>query len=420
MKCAISRLGQVLAFRKLGYLAVAFFVAMAIPSVYAQNSNTGEIKGTVSDSSGAVLGDVAVTITNVQTGVKTLATTNSAGIYDVPSLIIGQYTITFSKAGFRNFVRQGLTLQIQTIGIDATLQVGAVSEEVVVKADTPQLETETSDQRVDLGTEAIRTAPIVGTDWRSEMIQLIPGANTGGGTGMAGNGQQAGINGTQGYNINFLLDGSSATAPRDFNSSNNILPIDSMSEVSVKSSNAPAQYGNGLTSINVITKSGTNQWHGSAYEFIQNTAFNARGFYNQTGTKSVEHWNNYGASLGGPIIKNKLFFFFNYQRNPSSSPTSGLYSYPTAAMQAGDFYGMADSTGPAFDSNGILQGTLDPVAVNLQGYFPSATASGWIAGCPGPVNVSATTAQTWPKHPHTSRRTTRSLSPRNRLPCRRG
>jgi outer membrane receptor protein involved in Fe transport len=394
MKCAISRLGQVLSFRKLGYLALAFFVAMAIPSVYAQNSNTGEIKGTVSDSTGAVLGDVNVTITNVQTGVKTLANTNSAGIYDVPSLLIGQYTITFSKAGFRSFVREGLTLQIQTLGVDATLQVGAISEEVVVNAEAQQLETETSDQHVDLSAETIRTAPIVGTDWRSEMIQLIPGANTGGGTGMAGNGQQAGINGTQGYNINFLLDGSSATAPRDFNSSNNILPIDSMSEVSVNSSNAPAQYGNGLTSINVITKSGTNQWHGSAYEFIQNTAFNARGFYNQSGTKSVEHWNDYGASLGGPILKNKLFFFFNYQRNPSSSPTSGLYSYPTAAMQAGDFYGMTGATGPAFDANGILQGTYDPVAIKLQAYFPSATAPGWISGCPGPANVSGSTPQT--------------------------
>ena len=121
------------------------------------------------------------------------------------------------------------------------------------------------------------------------------------------------------------------------------MPIDSIGEVSINSANAPAQYGNGLTSINVITKSGTNQWHGSAYEFIQNTALNARGFYNTPGTKAVEHWNNYGGSVGGPIIKNKLFFFFTYQRNPASSPTSGLYTYPTAAMQAGDFYGISGS-----------------------------------------------------------------------------
>ena len=138
-----------------------------------------------------------------------------------------------------------------------------------------------------LGTQVIDTAPIVGTDWRSEMIQLIPGVNTGGGTGMAGPGQQTGVNGTQGYNMNFLVDGSGATDPRDFNNSNNITPIDSIAEVSVNSSNAPAQYGNGLTAVNVITKSGTNQWHGGGFEYVQNTVLNARTFYTQTGPKAT-------------------------------------------------------------------------------------------------------------------------------------
>jgi outer membrane receptor protein involved in Fe transport len=376
---------------RLGFLLIATLTAS---SLLAQNSNTGEIKGTVTDPSGALVSGCTVTVTDTLTGVSTVTTTNSAGIYDVPNLPIGQYKVVFAKSGFRNGVRDGVTLNIETIAVDQTLQLGAATEEVVVKADVTQLETETSDQHLDLGTQAVQNAPIVGTDWRAEMIQLIPGANTGGGTGMAGNGQGTGINGTQSYNINFLMDGSAATSSRDYNSSNNIPPIDSISEVSVNSINAPAQYGNGLASVNVISKSGTNTWHGSAYEFIQNTAFNARGFYNQTGTKSVEHWNDYGASLGGPVIKDKLFFFFNYQRNPSTTPTSGLYSYPTAAMQAGDFYGMSGSTGTAFNSAGILQGTYDPVALKLQSYFPSASAPGWIPGCPGPANVSATTAQT--------------------------
>jgi hypothetical protein len=386
------RLKRVRHFGRVGLLLTAVLVTSFS---FAQNANTGEIKGTVSDSSGAVVNGVKVTIINVQTGVATVTTTNSAGIYDAPSVPTGQYKITFSKTGFRNSVREGLTLQIQTIGVDVVLQVGAVSEEIVVNADAQQLETETSDQHVNLSTESVHTAPIVGTDWRGELTQLIPGVNAGGGTGEAA-GQQIGVNGTQSYNVNFLSDGSAATAPRDYNSSNYYMPLDAISEVSVNSGNAPAEYGNGLTSINVITKSGTNQWHGSAYEFIQNTAFNARGFYNQTGTKAVEHWNTYGASLGGPIIKNKLFFFINYQRNPASTPTSGLYSYPTAAMQAGNFFGMAGATGPAFDSSGTLQGTYDPVAAKMQPYFPGANAKGWIAGCPGPVSPSATTPQTCP------------------------
>jgi outer membrane receptor protein involved in Fe transport len=373
-----------------GFLLIAAILA---PAAAAQNANTGEIKGSVTDPSGALVPGVAVAIKNVETGVVTSATTNQSGLYDVPLLIPGNYTVTFTKSGFKELVRSGLSLQIETIEVSVALTVGAASQYIEVSADGPLVETETTEQHVDLSTVAINTAPIVGTDWRADLTQLIPGVNTGGGAGEA-NGQAIGVNGTQSYNVNFLIDGSSATAPRDYNSSNFYMPIDSISEVSVNSSNAPAQYGNGLTSINVITKSGTNQFHGSAYEYVQNTSLNARGYYNHSGPKSVEHWNNYGGSIGGPVIKDKLFFFFNYQRNPSSVPTSGLYSYPTAAMEAGDFYGMAGSTGSAFNAQGILQGTYDPVALKLQSYFPSASAKGWISGCPGPANVGPGVAQT--------------------------
>ena len=377
-------------------LFLAIGAILFAPLASGQNSNTGEIKGSVMDPSGAVVPGAGVSIKNLQTGVVTQTTTNQSGLYDVPFLAPGNYTITFSKEGFRGSVREGIVLQIETVEISATLQVGTSTQEIVVNAGAPLVETETSDQHVELNTQAIETAPIVGTDWRAEMMQLIPGANTGGGPGMAGGGQGAGVNGTQGYNINFLSDGSAATAPRDFNGSNYYMPVDAIAEVSISSGNAPAQYGNGLTSINVLTKSGTNQFHGSLFEFDQNTALNSRGFYNATGTKSVEHWNEYGGSVGGPVIKNKLFFFFTYQRNPSSAPNSGLYSYPTAAMEAGDFYGISGSTGKDFSPSGTLLGTYDPVALKLQTYFPGASAKGWVAGCPGPVNVSAGTPQTCP------------------------
>jgi outer membrane receptor protein involved in Fe transport len=365
------------------------------PLARAQNANTGELKGTVTDASGAIVPGAGVSIKNVQTGVINTTTTNQSGLYDVPFLAPGNYTVKFTKQGFRDFIREGVTLQIETLEIDAPLQVGAASEEVVVHSAAPLVETETTEQHVDLNAQIIDAAPIVGTDWRSEMIQLIPGVNNGGGAGEA-TGQGVGINGTQGYNINFLADGSAATAPRDFNSSNYYPPTDSISEVSVNSGNASAQYGNGLTSINVITKSGTNTFHGSAFENLQNTALNARGFYNQTGPKAVEHWNQYGGTVGGPIRKNKLFFFFAYQRNPSSTPVSGLWSYPTAAMQAGDFYGIPGATGKAFSPTGTLLGTYDPVALKLQAYFPASSAPGWISGCPGPASPGPGTAQTCP------------------------
>ncbi len=379
------------------FLAMAILVsAFSIGRVAAQNANTGEIRGRVTDASGAVIPGATVSIQNVQTGVITRTRTNHSGLYDVPFMAPGNYTVTFSKQGFRDFVHEGIVLQIQTLDVSAVLEVGATTQKVVVNAASPLVQTQTTGQQLALSATSIDAAPITGIDWRAEMTQLIPGVNTGGGAGQAV-GQQVGVNGTQGYNVNFLTDGSASTDPRDFNNSNNILPIDSIAEISINSGNAPAQYGNGLTSINVITKSGTNQWHGSAYEFDQNTALNARGFYNQSGPKSVEHWNNYGGSVGGPILKNKLFFFFNYQRNPSSTPVSGLYSYPTAAMEAGNFYGITGSTNATyFSPTGSLLATPDPVALKLQSYFPSSSAPGWVKGCPGPVTPSASNPEACP------------------------
>ncbi len=302
-----------------------------------------------------------MTITNVGTGVSIVSSTNSDGIYDAPSVPTGSYTITFAKTGFKNFVREGVTLEIQTIAVDATLQVGNASEQVVVSAETPLVETETTDQHLDLSTQAIEAAPIVGTDWRAEMIQLIPGVNNGGGTGTA-SGQGIGVNGTQPYNVNFLIDGSYATAPRDFNGSNYYMPIDAIEEVSVNSSNANAQYGNGLTSVNVITKSGTNQWHGSAYEYVQNTALNARGFYNATGPKvrgALEYIRRQRGRAGPK--EQAVFLFQSTSATLRLAPTSGLYTYPTAAMEAGDFYGITGATGPAFNpTTGMLLAPMIP------------------------------------------------------------
>src|ERR1035438_5014101 len=158
-----------------------FFAIGAIlcaPLARAQNANTGELKGSVTDPSGAVVPGAAVSIKNVQTGVVTARTTNQSGLYDVPFLAPGNYTVTFSKEGFRGFVREGIVLQIETLEISVTLQVGAASQEIVVNAMAPLIETETSDQHVELSARTVVTAPIVGTDWRSEMTQLIPGVNT--------------------------------------------------------------------------------------------------------------------------------------------------------------------------------------------------------------------------------------------------
>ena len=163
-----------------------------------QNANSGELKGTVTDPSGAVVPEVAVSIKDVQTGVVTPTTTNPSGLYDVPFLAPGNYTITFTKQGFRPIVREGIVLHVETLEVSVALELGIAAQEIVVNAPAPLVETQTTEQHVDLGSQAIDAAPIVGTDWRGEMIQLIPGVNTGGGGGMTGPGQQSGVNGTQG------------------------------------------------------------------------------------------------------------------------------------------------------------------------------------------------------------------------------
>ena len=160
-------------------LVVAFFLTLTATLVFAQNSNTGEIKGGVTDPAGAMVPDVAVSVTNVQTGVVTMTKTNESGLYDVPFLVPGSYTVKFSKQGFRDLVREGIILQIETIQVSAALRLGSATEEVVVSGTPPLIETETTDQRVNLDTTAISNAPITGTDWRSEMTQLIPGVNPG-------------------------------------------------------------------------------------------------------------------------------------------------------------------------------------------------------------------------------------------------
>ncbi|MGA3129724.1 MAG: carboxypeptidase regulatory-like domain-containing protein [Terracidiphilus sp.] len=358
-------------------------------SAFGQNSNSGEIKGQVTDASGAVVPGASVTLLDTATGVSTKTQTNDVGIYDVPSLPTGPYSITFSKTGFRNEVRNGVVLQIGTIAIDASLQVGQTSLQVVVTADAPQLQTEDSSQHEDFNTQAVVNAPIVGGVWYNELTNELPGVNGGGGQDASGQG--IGVNGTQAYSGSFLIEGSTAQQPRDVNASDNYPPTDAIGEVNVQTSNFGAQYGNGVATFNVLLKSGTNRFHGSLFEFNQNNDYNALPYFDSGANASVAplHWNEFGGSIGGPIIKNKLFFFFTYQRNPNTS--SGVYTttVPTTAasstqfgttnMEAGCFPGPVTNpnTGNPFAGNCITS-TFDKVAASIQKYFPAPNLPGYL------------------------------------------
>lgn len=353
---------------------------------FGQTSNTGEIKGTVTDPSGATIADVKVTITNVQTGVSTVVTTNAVGIYDAPSVPTGEYKITFSKGGFRDFVRQGVALQVQTVAVDAQLQVGAATEQVVVTAEVPLLQTESSDQQTHFDTSAVLDAPIVGGTWFSALTKVLPGVSSTTGDGV-------GVNGMQNNTATFSMEGTNVTDPRDVNVSDNFPPIDAIQGVDVNSGGG-AQSGYSPLGLNLNLKSGTNNWHGSLFEFNQNDFFESRNYFQRTGKKAPQRWNEFGGSVGGPIVKNKLFFFFTYQRNPVNFGGFFTTTVPTMAMRNGDFSTLDSSSNPIFPtvydstscvmpcartplnggSNMINLGTqADPVALAILSYIPKPT-----------------------------------------------
>ena len=382
-------------------LCLVFFPARL---ALAQNTNTGEIRGTVTDPSGAVVPGVTVTLTNIDTGVTKDFTTNGAGIYDTVSTPAGNYNITFSKEGFKKSVIGPVVLQVAVITEDTVLQVGAVTQEVeVVSGGAPLLSTESGQQGTIMVAKTIDELPqlgagITGNDWANFNIYL-PGAGgtTDGRNAMSRGAWDAGdaisINGNLPNFDNFLQDGASTILPASYNNDDAI--FDTLSEVQVNTSSFSAQYGMGGVVFNQITKGGTNAFHGSAYDYTQNDAFNAAGYYNNQAPLTEinplnpsgpqipnpshavprERYDQFGGTIGGPIIKNKFFFFFDVDRIVNNSIGTGFVTLPTAAMEAGDFtnmypiYDPLTTTGSGktlsrtqFLNNQIPSGRFDPVS----------------------------------------------------------
>src|SRR5579863_5952794 len=317
-------------------------VCLAKPA-FSQNRSTGEIRGVVTDTSGAVLPGVTVTVLNTNTGVATTFVTNGDGLYDSVSTPAGTYQITFEKAGFKKQVVGPITVQVNTITESATLQVGAVTEEVKVTAEgAPLLQTETGQQASTFASRALTELPqsgggITGADWASFNIYL-PGAGgtTQGRVSLGGGAWNAGdavsINGNLPNFGNFLQDGASTLLPASYNNDDEV--FETIQEVQVNTSSFSAQYGMGGVMFNQISKSGTNGWHGSGYEFFSQSFLNANTYFNNQQPKLITNalnptgpeipnpasqvpylrYHQFGASVGGPIIKNKLFFFFDIDR----------------------------------------------------------------------------------------------------------
>jgi len=282
----------------------------------AQSTNSGDIRGTVTDPTGARVPNAKVTVLNVDTGVSRDYYTNIDGLYDTVSILAGRYSVTFSREGFSTLVRDGITLEVGApLVVDGQLAVGTAQQKVEVTGEAPLLETESAEQSTTFEFQTLTELPNVTRDWRN-LTKMLPG--------VTGTGAALTVNGAMPYYASFQADGASTTLPE----SANVDPtnFEAISEVQIETSTFSAQYGSGAAVYNQISKSGTNQWHGSAYEFVQNNFFNARSFFSPK--VPISHFNDFGGSVAGPIRKDKLFFYFNVERILQNSFS---YSYSLAS-----------------------------------------------------------------------------------------
>jgi hypothetical protein len=368
-------------------LAILLSVGLAA----GQSRQSGEIRGTVTDSTGGVIPGVAITIRNLATGVVQRTTTDATGLYDAPSVPVGPYSVTFSKEGFKEFIRENVDMRLETITLNAQLEIGATTQSVTVTAPVALVQTENAEQSTTLTAAPVTELPNVGASWYN-LLAVIPGVNQGGSSMNYGgaNGSNVGVNGMGGLNSNWQVDGGRAFLVEDVNPDWMQPPLDDIQEIKMLTANFGAEYGNGTSVFNVVTKSGTNHFHGDAFEYVENNIFDARNWFT-IGPQTPLRWNKFGASIGGPIKHDKLFFHFNYQQNTNINDYPSFATFPTAAMLAGQFTDPQFQTiydpstlavqngnyvNQPFQNNTIPQARFDKVSAAIASNFPAPNLPG--------------------------------------------
>ncbi|SFR98232.1 Carboxypeptidase regulatory-like domain-containing protein [Granulicella pectinivorans] len=374
-------------------MAMFALLLTLVSPIQAQVNSTGTISGRVTDAQGQVVSGASVNIVEQQTNVSTKIVTNNSGYYSAGFLKPGSYSVKVTAPGFEGALSSGMTLQVgQTLGQDFTLKVGQVTETVSVTSDAPLLNAESGELGNVISREPVVQLPLNGRNF-SQLALLVPGVNSGavGGVRATGSGnetQRAGTsitaNGARGsfnlYMINGIndVDQSVGTAK--------VFPnLEDIQEFKVQIGNSDAQFAAGGAVVNVVTRSGGNAFHGAVFEFIRNSALDARGYFDAA--KPPFQQNQFGAALGGPIVKDKLFFFTDYQGLITHTAPTAITSVPTAAMRAGNFAGFANVYDPAtyvaatksrtpFAGNQIDPSRFDPVAVKLLQILPQANIAG--------------------------------------------
>ena len=362
---------------------------LTLSAAFAQ-VDTGTIAGSVRDSQGAGVPTATITITGIANGVTTKAQTDGSGEYVSPPLRPGDYRVVADAKGFKTQTRTTITVKVQDrLRVDFDMTVGSVSENIEVNAETPTIQSETSSLGQVITTTQITELPLNGRDY-SQLATLSTGvvrtsSGTNGNSGGSSTGGQNSFvaNGTRGTLNNFLLDGI------DNNSNDNggvVLRtnVDAIQEFKLQTNSYSAEFGrSGGAVVNAIIKSGSNKLHGGVFEFFRNSALDARDYFElPTDPKASYKQNQFGGTLGGALIKNKLFWFGDYQGTRIRNPLNWNSKVPTAAERAGDFSAAGEptvydpQTGNPFPGNIIPTDRIDPISQAYMNLYPDANAAG--------------------------------------------
>lgn len=378
--------------RAIWHLALCMGAVLALqflhPSRVTAQFTTASLGGIVVDPSGGVVPDAIVAVENAGTGFKRTTTTGSTGEYLFPSLPVGNYQLSVKKQGFTTYVQSGITLTVnQTASQRVQLQVGAVAQELTVTADTALVTTQSATLGQLVNQQNIVDLPLNGREVQqlvflaagtTDVTGHYCGANCEGGT-LPGQ-QYAKVNGSISNGVNYQMDG----VDNNDTYINTNLPFpnpDALQEFNVQTGNMSAVYGNAIGGVvDVVTKSGTNQLHGDAFEFVRNGTLNARNFF--APTQDALKRNQFGGSLGGAIKKDKLFFFGTYQGTRIHTAPQGQITFvPTASERNGDFSDLLPGTqlvdpvtGASLQNNQLPR--LNPVSQYLLQFVPPPSGPG--------------------------------------------
>jgi outer membrane receptor protein involved in Fe transport len=355
--------------------AVVILAAAAAGILPAQSS---QITGLVKDPSGAAVSNAEIEIRNPATGVITTVRSNESGYYTLPYIAPGQYEITVRAPGFRPLTRSNVVIDIQQHArLDVELQVGDVLQSIVVAESVPRLETERSAVGAVVKNQTIANLPII--DRKVGELLKLNGFVT------QRNGPYSAVAGGRGGSTVWVIDGGIVQK----NALNNPdlefdPPVESIEELNVMVANYAAEFGrSGGGVVTMTTKSGTNDFHGSAYEYLRNDVLEARTFF--AAVKPPRRYNLFGASLGGPIVKNRAFFFYNYEGLRVRQSSSTFDNVPARAELGGDFSQSNvvvrdPTTRSPFPGNLIPQARLDPVGARIAQYYPEPNVPGRPSG----------------------------------------